>query len=209
MFAKNRDEVAYLPDQSDDRLLRLTARKNLIVNVMLLHLQRACYHKSNANCSKSTALCGFVWSPYSLSFVDSNANISLIVIAVDTNVLLAVGGHRIISVGDEMSGGTCYSHMYPLHAWVLLDHMLIPIWRELGNGNNPVLMHENVWFRGEAIMIWVDISINGQTESYVIRNKIITTLRDRDVIFTPIRLFYAATIGNEYICMDDNQSTLQ
>ncbi|GFU61667.1 transposable element Tcb2 transposase [Trichonephila clavipes] len=58
------------------------------------------------------------------------------------------------------------------------DNRCIFIWRDRGSRNNPVFVHENVRFGGGVVLV--------------------------DEILRPIGVPYAATIGDDFILMDDN-----
>ena len=53
-------------------------------------------------------------------------------------------------------------------------------------------------------MVWGDISYDGSTDLYVIRNGSLTCIRYRDEILAPIVRLYAGAIGDDFILMDDN-----
>jgi hypothetical protein len=53
-------------------------------------------------------------------------------------------------------------------------------------------------------MVWGDISYDGSTDLYGIRNGSLTCIRYRDEILAPIVRLYAGAIGDDFILMDDN-----
>ncbi|GFV67049.1 transposable element Tcb2 transposase [Trichonephila clavipes] len=63
-------------------------------------------------------------------------------------------------------------------------------------------MHESVRFGG--VLVYGDISIDGCTYLYIIRDGPLTARRYRDEILRPIVVPYAAAIGDDFILMDDN-----
>ncbi|GFY20110.1 transposable element Tcb2 transposase [Trichonephila clavipes] len=78
------------------------------------------------------------------------------------------------------------------------------IWRDRGSRNNPVFVHESVRFGGRGVLVYGCISIDGRTDLYIIRDGPLTARRYRDEILRPIVVPYAATIGDDFILMDDN-----
>ncbi|GFS48372.1 transposable element Tcb2 transposase [Trichonephila clavipes] len=53
-------------------------------------------------------------------------------------------------------------------------------------------------------MVYVDISNDGFTDLYIIRNGTLTCCRYREEILIPIVVLYAAAIKYDYMLMDDN-----
>jgi hypothetical protein len=53
-------------------------------------------------------------------------------------------------------------------------------------------------------MVWGDISYDGSTDLYVIRNGSLTCIIYRDEIIAPIVRLYAGAIVDDFILMDDN-----
>ncbi|GFX72678.1 transposable element Tcb2 transposase [Trichonephila clavipes] len=78
------------------------------------------------------------------------------------------------------------------------------IWRDHGSRNNPAFVHESVRFGGGGVLVYGGISIDGRTDLYIIRDGPLTARRYRDKILRPIVVPYAATIGDDFILMDDN-----
>ncbi|GFW42642.1 transposable element Tcb2 transposase [Trichonephila clavipes] len=86
------------------------------------------------------------------------------------------------------------------------DNRRIFIWRDRGSRNNPAFVHESVRFDGGGVLVYGGISIDGRTDLYIIRDGPLTARRYRDEILRPIvdLLYYAATIRDDFILMDDN-----
>ncbi|GFX56277.1 transposable element Tcb2 transposase [Trichonephila clavipes] len=84
------------------------------------------------------------------------------------------------------------------------DNRRIFIWRDRGSRNNPAFVHESVRFGGAGVLVYGDISIDGRTDLYIIRDGPLTARRYRDEILRPIVVPYAAAIGDDFILMDDN-----
>ncbi|GFW36665.1 transposable element Tcb2 transposase [Trichonephila clavipes] len=78
------------------------------------------------------------------------------------------------------------------------------IWRDSGNRNNHVFMHKSVRFGGGGVLVYGGISIDGRTDLYIIRDRLLTARLYRDEILRPIVFPYAAAIGDDFILMDDN-----
>ncbi|GFW81545.1 transposable element Tcb2 transposase [Trichonephila clavipes] len=57
---------------------------------------------------------------------------------------------------------------------------------------------------GGGILVWAGISLGGHTDLHVFHGGTVTGLRYRDEILDPYVRPYAATIGNDFILMDDN-----
>jgi hypothetical protein len=55
-----------------------------------------------------------------------------------------------------------------------------------------------------SLAVWGDISYDGSTDLYGIRNGSFTCIRYRDEILAPIVRLYASAIGDDFILMDDN-----
>ncbi|GFY32375.1 transposable element Tcb2 transposase [Trichonephila clavipes] len=70
--------------------------------------------------------------------------------------------------------------------------------------NNSAFVHESVRFSGGVVSVYGDISIDGRTDLYIIRDGPLTARRYRDEILRPIVVPYAAAIGDDFILMDDN-----
>ncbi|GFW83805.1 transposable element Tcb2 transposase [Trichonephila clavipes] len=87
---------------------------------------------------------------------------------------------------------------------VRLDNRLIFIWMDHGSRNNPAFVHKSVRFGGGGVLVYGGVSINGHTYLYIIRDGPLTARRYRDEIIRPIVVPYAATIGDDFILMDDN-----
>ncbi|GFV98498.1 transposable element Tcb2 transposase [Trichonephila clavipes] len=84
------------------------------------------------------------------------------------------------------------------------DNRRIFIWRYLGSRNNNAFVHESVIFGGGGVVVYCGISIDRRTDRYIIRDGPLTAHRYRDEILRPIVVPYAATIGDDFILMDDN-----
>ena len=56
----------------------------------------------------------------------------------------------------------------------------------------------------ECDAVYAGISIHGSTNLYLIQNGALTGRRYRDEIFRPIVIPYAATIGGNFILIDDS-----
>ncbi|GFX46179.1 transposable element Tcb2 transposase [Trichonephila clavipes] len=82
--------------------------------------------------------------------------------------------------------------------------MRIFIWRDLGSRNNPAFVHGSVRFGGGGVLVYGGISNDGRTDLYIIRDGLLTALRYREEILRPIVVHYAASIGDDFILMDDN-----
>ncbi|GFY27916.1 transposable element Tcb1 transposase [Trichonephila clavipes] len=78
------------------------------------------------------------------------------------------------------------------------------IWRERGSRNTPAFVHESVSFDSGGVLMYGGISIDWRTDLYIIRDGALTARRYRDEILRPIVAPYAATIGDDFILMDDN-----
>ncbi|GFV79406.1 SPRY domain-containing protein 3 [Trichonephila clavipes] len=76
--------------------------------------------------------------------------------------------------------------------------------RDRGSRNNPAFVHESVRFGGRGVLVYGGISIDGRTDLYIIQGGPLTARRYRDEILRPIVVPYAATIGYDFILMDDN-----
>ncbi|GFU95115.1 transposable element Tcb2 transposase [Trichonephila clavipes] len=76
--------------------------------------------------------------------------------------------------------------------------------RDRGSKNNPAFVHESVRFGGGGVLVYGGISIDGHTDPYIIRDGPLTACRYRNEILRPIVVPYAATIGDDFILMDDN-----
>ena len=59
-------------------------------------------------------------------------------------------------------------------------------------------------FGGGSVMVWGDISYDGSTDLYDIRNGSLTCIRYRDEILGPIVRLCAGAIGDDFILMDDD-----
>ncbi|GFW27325.1 transposable element Tcb2 transposase [Trichonephila clavipes] len=66
------------------------------------------------------------------------------------------------------------------------DDRRIFIWRDRCSKNNPAFVHESVRFGGGGVLVYGDISIDGRTDLYIIRNGPLTARRYRDEILRPI-----------------------
>ncbi|GFU85625.1 transposable element Tcb2 transposase [Trichonephila clavipes] len=84
------------------------------------------------------------------------------------------------------------------------DNRLIFIWKDSCSRNNPAFVHESVRFGFGGVMVYGGISIDGRTDLYIIRDGPLTARRYRDEILRLIAVPYAATIGDDFILMDDN-----
>ncbi|GFU42135.1 transposable element Tcb1 transposase [Trichonephila clavipes] len=84
------------------------------------------------------------------------------------------------------------------------DNRRIFNWRDRGSRNNPAFMHERFRFGGGGVLVYCGISIDGRTYLYIIREGLLTARRYRDEILRPIVVPYAATIGDDFILMDEN-----
>ncbi|GFV95735.1 transposable element Tcb2 transposase [Trichonephila clavipes] len=73
-----------------------------------------------------------------------------------------------------------------------------------GSRNNPAFVHESVRFGGGGMLVYGGIFIDGRLDLYIIRDGLLTARRYRDEILRPIVVRYAATIGDDFILMDDN-----
>ncbi|GFV43119.1 transposable element Tcb2 transposase [Trichonephila clavipes] len=71
----------------------------------------------------------------------------------------------------------------------------------LDNQSNTVERHS---YRGGGILVWAGISLGGHTDLHVFHGGTVTGLRYRDEILDPYVRPYAASIGNDFILMDDN-----
>ncbi|GFU56117.1 transposable element Tcb2 transposase [Trichonephila clavipes] len=78
------------------------------------------------------------------------------------------------------------------------------IWRDRGSRNNLASVHESVRFGCGEVLVYGGISIDGRTDLYIIRDGPLTARRYSDEILRPIVVPYAATIGDDFILMDDN-----
>ncbi|GFY18761.1 transposable element Tcb2 transposase [Trichonephila clavipes] len=81
------------------------------------------------------------------------------------------------------------------------------IWRDRGSRNNPAFVHKSVRFGGVWwcwCMVYGGISIDGNTDLYIIRDGPLTARRYRDEILRPIVVSYASAIGDYFLLMDDN-----
>ncbi|GFW54410.1 transposable element Tcb2 transposase [Trichonephila clavipes] len=81
--------------------------------------------------------------------------------------------------------------------------MLVDRW-DRGSRNNPAFVHESVRFGGGGELVYGDISIDGRTDLYIIRDGPMIAFRYRDEIPRAIVVTYAAAIGDDFILMDDN-----
>ncbi|GFT24170.1 transposable element Tcb1 transposase [Trichonephila clavipes] len=84
------------------------------------------------------------------------------------------------------------------------DNSRIFIWRDHGSRNNPAFVHESFRFGGGGVLVYGGTSIDGRTDLYIIRDGPLTARRYRDEIIRPIVVSYAATIGDDFILIDDN-----
>ncbi|GFX81092.1 transposable element Tcb2 transposase [Trichonephila clavipes] len=50
------------------------------------------------------------------------------------------------------------------------DNRRIFIWKDRGSRNNPPFVHESVGFGGREVLVYGDISIDGRTDLYIIRD---------------------------------------
>ncbi|GFU95423.1 transposable element Tcb2 transposase [Trichonephila clavipes] len=78
------------------------------------------------------------------------------------------------------------------------------IWRDHGSRNNPAFVHESVRLGGGVVLVYGGTSIDGRTDLYIIRDGPLTARRYRDEIIRSIVVSYAATIGDDFILIDDN-----
>ncbi|GFU74381.1 transposable element Tcb2 transposase [Trichonephila clavipes] len=78
------------------------------------------------------------------------------------------------------------------------------ICRECGSRNNPASVHKSVRFCGGGELVYGSISIDRQTDLYIIRDGPLTARRYIDEILKPIVVPYAAAIGDDFILMYDN-----
>ncbi|GFU33251.1 transposable element Tcb2 transposase [Trichonephila clavipes] len=84
------------------------------------------------------------------------------------------------------------------------DNRRIFIWRDRGSRNNPAFVHGSVRFGGGGVLVYGDISIDGHTDLYIIRDGPLTPRRYRDEILRPIVVPYTAAIGDDLILTDEN-----
>ncbi|GFS78910.1 transposable element Tcb2 transposase [Trichonephila clavipes] len=84
------------------------------------------------------------------------------------------------------------------------DNRRIFIWRDRVSRNNPAFVRESVRFGGGGVLVYDGISIEGCTNLYIIRDGPLTARRCRDEILRPTVVSYAASIGDDFILMDDN-----
>ncbi|GFX56101.1 transposable element Tcb2 transposase [Trichonephila clavipes] len=84
------------------------------------------------------------------------------------------------------------------------DNRRIFIRRDRGNKNNPTFVHEIVRFCVGGVLVNGDISIDGCTDLYIIRDGPLTARRYRDEILRLIVVPYAAAFGDDFILMDEN-----
>ncbi|GFV01994.1 transposable element Tcb2 transposase [Trichonephila clavipes] len=63
---------------------------------------------------------------------------------------------------------------------------------------------KSVRFGGGGVLVYGNISIDGRTDLYIIRDGLLTARRYSDEILRPIVVPYAAAIGDDFILMDDN-----
>ncbi|GFT26841.1 transposable element Tcb2 transposase [Trichonephila clavipes] len=78
------------------------------------------------------------------------------------------------------------------------------IWRDRGNRKNPAFVHESIRFGRGGVLVYGDISTDGRTVLYIIRDEPLTARRYTDEILRPIVVPYAAAIGDNFLLMDDN-----
>ncbi|GFV07636.1 transposable element Tcb2 transposase [Trichonephila clavipes] len=84
------------------------------------------------------------------------------------------------------------------------DNRRIFLWRDRGSRNNHAFVRESVRFGGGVVLVFGDISIDGRTDLYIIRDGPLTARQYRNEILRPIVDSYAAAIGDDFILMDDN-----
>ncbi|GFY16169.1 transposable element Tcb2 transposase [Trichonephila clavipes] len=87
------------------------------------------------------------------------------------------------------------------------DNKRIFIWRDRVSRNNPSFVRKNVRFGGRGVLVYGEISIDGRTDLYIIRNGPLTSGRYKDEILRPNVVLYAAAIIGDSILMDDNSRT--
>ena len=78
------------------------------------------------------------------------------------------------------------------------------VWRQKNERFKNCCVTEHDRFGGGSVMVWGDISYDGSTVLYGIRNGSLTCIRYRDEILAPIVRLYAGAIGDDFILMDDN-----
>ncbi|GFU06708.1 transposable element Tcb2 transposase [Trichonephila clavipes] len=108
------------------------------------------------------------------------------------------------SVRNQLHGVGLYARRPMSRFSVHPDNRRIFIWRDHGSRNNPAFMHESVRFGGGGVLVYGGIFIDGCTDLYIIRDGPLTARRYREEILRPIVVPYAATIGDDFILMDDN-----
>ncbi|GFX67257.1 transposable element Tcb2 transposase [Trichonephila clavipes] len=108
------------------------------------------------------------------------------------------------TVRNRLHGVGLYARRSMSRFSVHPDNRRIFIWRDRGSRNNPASVHESVRFGGGGVLVYGGISIDGRTDLYIIRDGPLTARRYRDEILRPIVVPYAATIGDNFIFMDEN-----
>ncbi|GFX07989.1 transposable element Tcb2 transposase [Trichonephila clavipes] len=108
------------------------------------------------------------------------------------------------TVRNRLHGVGLHAHRPMSRFSVYPDNRRIFIWRDRGSRNNPAFAHESVRFGGGGVLVFGGISIDGRTDLSIIRDGPLTARRYRDEILRPIVVSYAATIGDDFILMDDN-----
>ncbi|GFX40843.1 transposable element Tcb2 transposase [Trichonephila clavipes] len=84
------------------------------------------------------------------------------------------------------------------------DRRRIFTWSDRGSRNNHAFVHESVRFGGGGVLVYGSISIDGRTDLYIILDGPLTVRRYRDELLRLIVVPYAASIGDDFILMDDN-----
>ncbi|GFY34210.1 transposable element Tcb2 transposase [Trichonephila clavipes] len=84
------------------------------------------------------------------------------------------------------------------------DNRRIFIWRDRCSRNNPAFLARKCQIWRWGVLVYGGISIDGRTDPYIIRDGPLTARRYRDEILRPIKVPYAAAIGDDFILMDDN-----
>ncbi|GFU53720.1 transposable element Tcb2 transposase [Trichonephila clavipes] len=117
--------------------------------------------------------------------------------ATDTTVSTQTVRNRLHDVGLYARRPMSRFSVHP-------NNRRIFIWRDRGNRNNPAFVHESVRFGGGGVLVYDGLSIDRHTYLYIIRDGHLTARRYRDEILRTIVVPYAASIGYDFILMDDN-----
>lgn len=84
------------------------------------------------------------------------------------------------------------------------DTRRVLVWRDRGTRNNPAFVRERSQYRRAGWMVWGGISIGGRTDLHIIRNGTLTARRYADEILRPHVIPYAAAIGDSFVFQQDN-----